>query len=235
MVNWKLPAGAGAVGAVISLAAGFASGHAFGTVLLRALVSALIGGGLGFAVQSVLRRFLPELGTREPAEPPGAVDILIDEEIPLAAPAEGAEEPAGGSAAMEELGDAEALPGGPPLREPGEAAGQPALDSAAEPLEAGYPFSTDLEAAPAEELPAAPGEAEPGGLEGGLESLGPAGEGAAGLEGLSELDAIGPSTTSSRSQKAEELEARKSSLVKGQTPESLAKAVRSFMRKDQEG
>jgi hypothetical protein len=40
---------------------------------------------------------------------------------------------------------------------------------------------------------------------------------------------------SRRALKAEELEAQLDSVTKGQDPASLAKAVRTFLRKDQEG
>jgi len=235
MVSWKVGAVAGAAGAVISLAAGFAAGNAFGTVLLRALVSALLAGGLGFAVQRVLRRFLPDLGARAPAEPSGAVDILIDEEVPLAPqqPQEQALQEEPGPAAAEESGPGGAETGSPSELKPGEgpaagpAGGLAELEAGLEPL-AGYPFSTDP-GGPEEELPPAP--EEPGVLE-GLGGTGLPAEEAGGLEGLTGLDSIGSSTPSSRSLKAEELEARLSSLTKGQPPESLAKAVRTFMRKD---
>ena len=242
MVKWKLPAGAGVAGAAISLAAGFAAGNAFGTVLLRALVSALLAAGLGFAVQQLLRRFLPDLHAGQPGEAPGAVDIVIDDEVP----APGQRDEVFGEEPGPETGEgfgagvpsqpepaAEALPEPAESLAEAEALPEPGREGLA-PLGTDLPFSVEPGPGP-EELPPAPEEAgagAPGDLEDpGLSAAEPDG----GLESLSGLDSVGPSTRSSRSLKAEELGERLSSLTKGQDPASLAKAVRTFMRKDREG
>jgi hypothetical protein len=203
MVNWKVPAGVSAAGAVISLIFGIAVGNAFGTVLLRALASALLAGGMGLAVQYVLQRFLPDLTGAAPEAPPAAVDILIDEEVPMPA--------------AEQFEDAEPL-GGRQGVEPGVAL-SPEADA----------FS-DL-----------PGPESLQDFEAGPESLEPAEEEeAVSLEavqedGLPDMDAVGQSSPSPRSLKAGELEARLDNVTQGQDPESLARAVRTFLRKDQEG
>jgi hypothetical protein len=203
MVKWKVPAGVGAAGAVISLIAGIAGGNAFGTVLLRALVSALLAGGMGLAVQYVLQRFLPDLTGAAPEAPPAAVDILIDEEVPMPA--------------IEQVEDSEAL-GNRPGNSPGFAPG----------------YAPDF--APASEGPEALQD-----FEAGAESLEPAEEEeavspeAVEEDGLPDMDAVGQSSPSPRSLKAGELEARLDNVTQGQDPESLARAVRTFLRKDQEG
>jgi hypothetical protein len=207
MVNWKVPAGVGAAGAVISLIAGIAGGNAFGTVLLRALASALLAGGLGLAVQYVLQRFLPDLTGAASEAPPAAVDILIDEEVPMPA--------------AEQVEDAEAL-GSRPGNRPGDAPGyapSPEADvfsdlSGSESLQDFEAGAESLE--PAEEEEAVSPEA--------VEE-----------DGLPDMDAVGQSSPSPRSLKAGELEARLDNVTQGQDPASLARAVRTFLRKDQEG
>ena len=195
MVNWKVPAGVGVAGAVISLIFGIAGGNAFGTVLLRALVSALLAGGIGLAVQYVLQRFLPDLTGAAPEAPPAAVDILIDEEVPMPA--------------AEQVEDAEPLGG-----------------------RQGYALGFD---------PASEGPESLQDFEAGPESLEPAEEEeavspeAVEEDGLPDMDAVGQSSPSPRSLKAGELEARLDNVTQGQDPASLARAVRTFLRKDQEG
>jgi hypothetical protein len=229
-VNWKIPGWAAAAGAVISVAAGLAGGNHFGTILLRAVVSALIAGALGYAAQYVLRRFLPATGS---AEAPPAVDILIDEELPLGASPEPAEEAAGQQpgAGLEGIGGLE----------PAEGAGA-AAPTEAEPF-ANLPEVGELEPAALEGLEAPePGEpGQPG------EALEPA-EGTEELPSVEPLEALSAAEAeelppesaefgqpSRRELKAEELEAQLDSVTKGQDPASLAKAVRTFLRKDQEG
>jgi hypothetical protein len=191
MVNWKVPAGVGVAGAVISLIFGIAGGNAFGTVLLRALVSALLAGGIGLAVQYVLQRFLPDLTGAAPEAPPAAVDILIDEEVPMPA--------------AEQVEDAEPL------------GGRQGFDPASE----GPESLQDFEAGPESLEPAEEEEAvSPEAVE---------------EDGLPDMDAVGQSSPSPRSLKAGELEARLDNVTQGQDPASLARAVRTFLRKDQEG
>ena len=222
-MNWKIPGWAAGAGAVISLAAGLAGGNAFGTILLRAVVSAVLAGALGFGAQHVLRQFLPGFGSG-PQEAPRAVDILIDEEVPVAG--------------REERG-AQATVGGQPGEEPG----------LSESLEAGLGME-ELAAEEAEPFAAPAGGLEPGpepsfepleqDLEppGGEEEL-PAGESLETLQapGGEPDDGLGGviAAPSRRGLKAEELEAQLDNVTKGQDPASLAKAVRTFLRKDQEG
>ena len=227
MVNWKVPAGVGVAGAVISLIFGIAVGNAFGTVLLRALASALLAGGMGLAVQYVLQRFLPDLTGAAPEAPPAAVDILIDEEVPMPA-AEQVEdaEPLGGRQGFALGGRPGNSPGFAPGYAPGVAPGV-ALGVALSPEADAF---SDL-----------PGPESLQDFEAGPESLEPAEEEeavspeAVEEDGLPDMDAVGQSSPSPRSLKAGELEARLDNVTQGQDPASLARAVRTFLRKDQEG
>ena len=261
-MNWKFPGWAAVAGAVLSLAAGLAGGNRFGTILLRAVVSALLAGALGFAARYVLRRFLP--GIEAPPAPTPGVDILIDEEVPLTSGEPGQASDAPGVApegglgldegleeGLAEIGPAEAepfpAPAGLPAFEAGfaepvaEAAFAPGSRSGSRPggrPGSGPGFTPDFTAEEdglaaleeagegleppegAEELPS--GET--------LEALSAAGDSDDGLSGFSEVAAPGH-----RALKAEELEAQLDNVTKGQDPASLAKAVRTFLRKDQEG
>ena len=245
-MKWKIPGWAAAAGAVVSLVAALAGGNPFGAILLRVVVSALVAGALGLAAQYVLRRFLPDLGAASAEAPQPGVDILIDEELPLAA-REGSRQAEDelGAEPLEGLGE-EAFGGGGL----GEGVGEPDLAQpepfpelpAAESLEAqaGGGLS-GLEPAArrsgpaeaAEELP--PGDTLEALSAADSDVLSEAGAGSVGLrpDVLSDADEAG--LPSHRALKAEELEAQLDSVTKGQDPASLAKAVRTFLRKDQEG
>jgi hypothetical protein len=65
-----------AAGLVLSLLVGVLAGNPFGIILLRALVFAVLFGGVGAGMQFVVRRFLPGLSGTEPSadvSPDGSV------------------------------------------------------------------------------------------------------------------------------------------------------------------
>jgi len=242
-VKWKVPAWAAGAGGVLSLAVGIAVGNRFGTVLLRALPMAVLAGGVGWLAQYLLLRHLPELGKAAPAAAPESVDILIDEEVPLAhgGPAGGPQEDlgagpvpeaetvegtafaldeaAGGLAGLAAPAEEELFPGlaegdgFPPGGGPSSSSGDASDGGQAVPE-----FGAVEGVSEAEEIPG--GE--------GLEALPAAGE-------LPDLEGEDQGQPSRRGLKAEELEARLDNVTQGQDPASLAKAVRTFLRKDQEG
>ena len=83
MGNWKFTIGAALFAAVISLVAGIFSGSPFATVLLRVVLSSLALGAISIGVIALISRFLPEL--LQVSEMPAAaegIDILIPEENP---------------------------------------------------------------------------------------------------------------------------------------------------------
>lgn len=224
----KVTAGFALAGALISLIAGLAGGNPLGVILLRLLLSAVACAGLGVAVQQLLRRFVPEvLGSRTdpPAAGPGtqtAVDIVIDGDLP----------PVGRSA---EQGAAEGSAGTE------DAAGEePDLDVLAGDAEpqGGEPAASAAGRAPAGPLEEAPDGAGPG--EAGQPSWDARGQELDSLEALAELDQSGsagarpaPGLASAGLREAARAQAER--VVAGQDPADLAKAVRTFMRKDQEG
>ena len=128
-----------AAGLVLSLLVGLLARNPFGVMLLRALLFAILFGGVGAGMQYVVRRFLPEIAGGEAAAPEGGddaavkpegstIDIVLPEEpAPVAEAPEGRgetlEELAGagdadGTAAVEELGGAEPVPGPAPAPAP---------------------------------------------------------------------------------------------------------------------
>jgi hypothetical protein len=217
VTRWKIPAVFAGFGALISLIAGIAGRIPFGLLALRLLLSVLLAGALGFAVRYVLERFLPELAGRAKEESAPAVDIVIEDELDLGGPGVQAE------------ATGEARPSGAP--EPA-----PALESLPEaeleaPVEA-VSLAPDV----SEPLPEIGGEEEPG----SLETLPGVEEGAfqeGSLDSLPDIGRLGPTARAggSGSFRGEMAEAQLDSLVKGQDPEILAKAVRTFLKKDQEG
>lgn len=232
MINWKIVAGLGALGALISLVFGLAGGNPFGIILLRLVVSAVFLGALGLGAAVLVHKFMPELGAagrgavgQEQVGGSAApeVDIVIDEELPLTADSLLGEVPsepeeAGGPVAGGEVSQ------GPEQEEAEE--GEPAAELTEElaPLEEAVEVSTAAEA-PAGSSWSTPGEQSElldtlPGLE--EEVAGPAEAASSGEAGA---------TNDARRSRREQMEAR----VAGQDPVDLAKAVRTFMKKDQEG
>ena len=216
MSRWKIPAVLAGFGALISLVAGIAGRIPFGLLVLRLLFSVLLAGALGFALRYVLGRFLPELAGRAKEESAPAVDIVIEDELGL-----------GGSAPQAKAAG-EARPAGAPAAPVLETLPETELEAPAEAVSLAPDF--------AEPLPEIGGEEEPG----SLETLPGAEEGAFqedSLDSLPDIGRLGPADRAggSGSFRGELAEAQLDSMVKSQDPETLAKAVRTFLKKDQEG
>ena len=277
--NWKLLAGFSLFGGVISLISGIAGGNPFGVILLRLLLSAIVFGALGLGAQTVLRRYLPDLlrgAPRSEREPPGdSVDIIIDEELPVADRRESPEEaaPSAGWPGPEEaLEGEEILPESPRGQVPeafaGEWAGEEPVGSEpvgsepgdvepwdVEPMEAGSAIEPE-----AEELGEGPESGFASGFAAGRAGGAPPSGGgfdaeyaeAGDIEVLPEIDALGDGGSpfagepeeadpaqGSRPVRAapptrrEMRQAQIEETVKDQDPENLARAVRTFLKKDQ--
>ena len=98
MENWKFITGAALLAGFLSLIAGIFSGSPFTVVLLRVVLSSLALGAISIGVITLIKRFLPELLQVSEMPPSAAgIDILIPEENPHG-PAE------------EEGGDTQSLP-----------------------------------------------------------------------------------------------------------------------------
>jgi hypothetical protein len=104
---------------VLSFLTGILARNPIGTVILRAVLLAVLFAGVGIGLQVVVRRFLPGLGDGK-ATPGGdadeapasgsQVDIVLPEENPLAGAAHASPAPDGAALLEEDLG--EAGPGG---------------------------------------------------------------------------------------------------------------------------
>jgi hypothetical protein len=232
MNNWKIPAGFAAFGAMASLLAGIIGGNPFGVILLRMALSTVLCAGLGLGINLVVKKFLPELTSAAPmpqAESGEEVDIVIDEEIPLQKSAEEQQtlEP------VEEQQSAELaeMPEAADSLEPVEAAEmkfaeqQPlSAEDAAEEVESPEEDLLTLESADTEEeLPdqqPAPFGLPPADFED--------------LDTLPDMDHFSPAAEESPSApKPSRMNAQVEKVVRDQDPENLARAVRTFMKKDQ--
>jgi len=223
MGNWKFIAGAALLAGFLSLIAGIFSGSPFTVILLRMVLSILALGVISIGVVTLIKRFLPEL--LQVSEMPTAaagIDILVPEENPhLPAEEEGGETP---SLPVEEAEDFSSADG--------------------DNLQAGSMETEDDNGEEADLLEAIDE------TDGGVDDVSD-GEGVLDAEdGLSEalpdidrLDVGFESGVDDPDQSAQRTgggkesfaEAQVDSLTANQDPEVLAKAVRSFMNKDQEG
>jgi hypothetical protein len=224
MVNWRVAAGAAAFAAAVSLLAGVIGGIPFGIILVRLLVSSVFAGGLAVGALQLLKRFLPELvgGGAAPAasaDPQAArpeVDILLPEENPHG-----------------EAGDVIEVGGGPEGADDAEPA---AVLESVEPHGTGPDaspeslFGVPPDGEPEGEVPALPGaepldSGEPDGLE-------PA-DGAEALPDIDRLDSRFGAPPGGRGTRRGGRTASGRDLGE-EEPETLARAVRTFLKKDQE-
>ncbi len=86
--HWKIPAVAAGGAFLLSLLVGIIGGVTFGTILLRAFIWALTFGALAFGADMLFRRYIPEFYSGETATREGeerTVDITLDEENPVEA------------------------------------------------------------------------------------------------------------------------------------------------------
>ena len=216
MKNWKLVAGFGGAGAVLSLLLGVVAGNPFGVILLRLVVSAVVAGALGLGMSWLVGRFLPELGLPDgqaPARPGndaapegGRVDIVLPAENPHASEETVAE----GAAVIEdaeELGTVEAAP----AMGTGAAAVEAADDTspvATPDLALEDSVVEELEPEAGEEIGSTPATGGGASGAGAPAATARAGKGRGGLEGFGMGD---------------------------QDPEQVARAVRTMLKRDQQG
>ncbi|MEE9306359.1 MAG: hypothetical protein V3V57_02380 [Spirochaetia bacterium] len=210
MINWKIPAGFAAFGALVSLLAGIIGGNPLGVIVLRLVLSAVVCAGLGLIVNVILKKYLPELSATPASvevETGEEVDIVIDEDIPVEVEALVQEEagPEGERTEEEaelildeegmdgESAEVKVLPGEVETLEP---SNEQTLDSTAVPLSP----VTDFED----------------------------------LDTLPDIDQFNPAAEESpTTSKKSRMNAQVEKVVKDQDPENLARAVRTFMKKDQ--
>jgi hypothetical protein len=97
MTNWKAVAVFAGVGVFLSLIFGIFAGNPFGVVLLRVVLCGAVAAGMGFGLLYVVDRFLPEVGGGAPQTQ--AVGEHIDIVVPGENPHDTSEERAEGAPA----------------------------------------------------------------------------------------------------------------------------------------
>jgi len=213
MINWKIPVGFAGFGAVVSLLAGIIGGNPFGVILLRLILSAGICGGLGLGVNLIVNKFLPELAANPQipqTESGEEVDIVIDEDIPLAGEAE--EQQASEAMESAELGTS--------------VSEDESKIDVAEQLEESEEDVLTLEDGDLEESPT-PEEFVPGTAAEQVEDF-------EDLDTLPDIDRFSPAEEESTPpSKPSRKNSQVEEVVRDQDPENLARAVRTFMKKDQ--
>jgi hypothetical protein len=218
MINWKIPAGFAGFAALVSLLAGIIGGNPFGVILLRLFLSAVVGGGVGLGVNLIVNKFLPELSTNPPipqTESGEEVDIVIDEDIPLAEEAE--EQQSSQSAQL--LEPAEQI-------EPAEEVMAAEEKEEEVPMDGGEEDVLALEEVDSEQ-DTIPEEFVPGIAASQVEDF-------ENLDTLPDIDGFTPTTEDSPPPtKTSRMSSQVEEVVRDQDPENLARAVRTFMKKDQ--
>jgi hypothetical protein len=225
MMNWKPPVIFAGFGAAVSLLSGIIGGNPFGVIVLRLILSALICGGLGLGVNLLVKKFLPEL-TAAPAatqmESGAEVDIVIDEDIPTVEDTEGQQSPEAeeSSTQVEPADEEEASELTMPVEEDeGPIGDSEGGDESEEDVLTLEDADSQAESSPEEFVP-------------GIAAVQVADF--EDLDTLPDIDTFSPGTEESQppsrpSRKNSKVE----EVVRDQDPENLARAVRTFMKKDQ--
>jgi len=214
MINWKLLTGFSAFGAAVSLLAGIIGGNPFGIVALRMVLSAVLFAGLGFGVHLIFKKFFPDLVSSprvEEDESGETVNIVIDEDL-----------------TMQAVDAPEPVPAGQQSLETAEAAAETEEVEEAEELQAedlGEDQQLVEETAGEGELQPIPSAPEPD-----FESLDT-------LPDIDRFDVAAEAgadsaADTSPSSRSEIRNAQVEEVVRDQDPENLARAVRTFLKKD---
>jgi hypothetical protein len=222
--QWRYYAGAGLFAAVISLISGILGGNPFGVILLRMLLSALVLAGVALGVGILLRKFLPELmqeaaaGAAGDEKPEAVVDIVLPEENPhqeRAGMPEGASDEALDFAEVEEPDDADT--GEAAVVEPLEELDEEAASEAVSPevdeeVEEAIPLEEDIATEGNEEIDTLPD-----------------------MEQFDSTNYVGPDISGLANGGDDFTQAQVDGIMSKEDPAQLAKAVRTFLKKDQEG
>ncbi len=218
----------------MSLLAGAIGGNPFGIIILRLLLSSIVLAGVGLGLSIVFKRFFPELGSSPARSAPDQgkeVDIVIDEDIPLEAQSVLGEPLSAAAGDQPEPGALETTD--EEMVEEAEEVLAEDLEEA--PLFADEPFLEE-DAEPSAVQPVEPAGTPPGA---GTESVsapapGPVSE-FEDLDTLPDIDQFSPSTDTppATPSPGDHRHAQVDEIVRDQDPANLAKAVRTFMNKDQ--
>ena len=225
MVNWKLPAIFAGFGAAVSLLAGIIGGNPFGVILLRLILSALVCGGLGLGVNLLVKKFLPELSAAPPAtqmETGAEVDIVIDEDIP----------PAEEVAVQQSPETEESLEQMEPADEEEASELTVPVDEEESPLDTSEGGEESEEDVLTFEDADSQAQSSPNEFVPGIAAV-QAGD-FEDLDTLPDIDTFSPSTEEGEAPaRPSRKDSKVEEVVRDQDPENLARAVRTFMKKDQ--
>lgn len=223
MINWKLIGGFSLFAVLISLISGILGGNPFAIILLRVLISALLFSALGIGVCFVVKKYLLELvgeaELKSDTSLSGGVDIVIGEEDVITDGERGQGEEASGLEEISPARDdkAEAF-------QPSEAS--PVLPSAGllnEDAEGDHWETEGAEArnADIDSSPAGPAS-EPDAMD---------------IDSLPDMEQFDSSSFTGKTAPGHNdfTGAKVDELTDNQNPADLAKAVRTFLKKDQEG
>ena len=245
MINWKIPAGFAAFGALVSLLAGIIGGNPLGVIVLRLVLSAVVCAGLGLIVNVILKKYLPELSATPASvevETGGEVDIVIDEDIPVEVEALVQEEAGPEGERTEEeaelILDGEGMDGegmdGKGMD--GEGMDEEGMDGEGMDGEGMDEEGMDGESAEVKVLPEEVETLESSNeqtLDSTAVPLSPVTD-FEDLDTLPDIDQFNPAAEESpTTSKKSRMNAQVEKVVKDQDPENLARAVRTFMKKDQ--
>jgi hypothetical protein len=231
MMNWKIPVIFAGLGAAVSLLAGIIGGNPFGVILLRLILSALVCGGLGLGVNLIVNKFLPELSAAPPAvqrDSGEEVDIVIDEDIP---PAEAVVEQQG----LEPEEASEQMVSGDEEEaseltvsvdeEEGPIGATEEVEESEEDVMTFEDADSELDAD--SEIESAPEDFVPGIAAVQVTDF-------EDLDTLPDIDTFTPGTEAGEPpSKPSRKDSKVEEVVRDQDPENLARAVRTFMKKDQ--
>lgn len=216
-INWKLPAYCAGGAFLLSILAGAIGGVRFGTLLLRALIGGSLIGGLAFGIDFLLRQYLPELyeGFSEDGR---NVDITIADENPHSNTGDG-----------EQTGESARVERGLP-------SGDHSIDEGSDDSHAEQDVGMgDDDVSEVEELGSAEGNSKP---QTSAESQN-ASQGASGGDSSSDLPSFDTVEESFKEETASSGPTDDITSVDvmgtGEDPEVVAKAVRTIMKRDQEG
>jgi len=230
MINWKIPAGFAAFGALVSLLAGIIGGNPLGVIVLRLVLSAVVCAGLGLIVNVILKKYLPELSATPASvevETGEEVDIVIDEDIPVEVEALVQEEAGPEGERTEE--EAELILDGEGMD--GEGMDEEGMDEEGMDGEGMDGESAEVKVLP-EEVETLESSNEQT-LDSTAVPLSPVTD-FEDLDTLPDIDQFNPAAEESpTTSKKSRMNAQVEKVVKDQDPENLARAVRTFMKKDQ--
>ncbi len=224
MNGWKYIAGAGIAGFVVSLLSGFISGNPIGVVFFRSFLSAIVLAGLAVGVGFVIKKYFPELesiiGERKGPESK-ETDRVGGEEVDIVIP----EENPHSSGEPEEAEEVEILNENEGIEVE---SGVEILDEDVEPGSKVQEGSgTSGEEVKEESNESVSNEPESDIVTGVVDTLPE-------LEGL-QLDSVETGSVENKSGTSGNRSVKSDVLGTEVDPSTLAKAVRSFMKKDEEG